>query len=115
MFPFVKYWVKVLSKLNNRESFISKVYRALYDYSLTNPNKTTWVTLVRDMLYRIGFGIYWQTQNVGEEKHFIAIFKQRIEDIYHQEWRGEIENSTDARLYKHIKILNLSRNKLKIY
>ena len=111
LFPFivirklvvVKYWVKILSKLNNRESFISKVYRALYDYSLTNPNKTTWVTLVRDMLYRIGFGNYWQAQNVGEEKHFIAIFKQRIEDIYHQEWRGEVENSTDARLYKHIK------------
>ena len=35
---------------------------------------------------------------------FVAMLKERLQDIYLQEWWAEIENSSSNRLYKHMKM-----------
>ena len=116
----MKYWLKILDMIEEGDTLTSKIYRELHQLSTTNPNKVTWVTLLRDMLNRCGMGNVWLAQKVDDKKSFLVLFKQRVYDIFIQEWRAEIENSTDGRLYKHIKVnfefeeyLNLENSSLR--
>ena len=63
-------------------------------------NVVNWVSLVKDMLYTNGFGHVWLNQGVGNEEAFLMIFKQRIVDIYKQNWRNELNNSRKAITYR---------------
>ena len=71
--------------------------------SLTRPREVTWATLVRDLLYRSGFGDVWLNQRVVNKDLFLEEFKQRIKDMYLQEWIAEVRESSEGRLFKHIK------------
>ena len=89
--------------------------------SIESPNKVTWATLVRDLLFSCGLGFYWINQRVGNEKIFLEIFKERIYDIYRQNWRMDLDNTSDGRLYKYIKeefefevYLNINNSSLRI-
>ena len=82
--------------------------------------RITWVTHVKDLLFRYGFGIVWITENVGDNNEFIYVFKQRLIDCALQDWHTEITQSRKAIHYKHFKTLLNScirrkylRNKLK--
>ena len=44
------------------------------------------MTKLRLLLHETGFGYVWLTQGVGDELHFIRIFRQRLTDINFQEW-----------------------------
>ena len=79
------------------------VYNELFKINRENPTIVTWVSLVKSLLYRIGFGYYWEQQCVFNESYFLSIFKQRIYDIYLQEWSANVDITSDNRLYKHIK------------
>ena len=52
------------------------------------------------MLFHLGFGEVWYNQGVGDAGSFIYLFKQRINDIFSQNWRSSLEDSTRARTYK---------------
>ena len=41
----------------------------------------------------------WEPQGVGNKNAFINIFKQRIKDVFTQDWHTRLENSTRARCY----------------
>ena len=71
--------------------------------SENSPEKVTWVTLFKQMLFENGFGYIWLEQNVDNEKEFLRIFEQRIKDSYYQEWFSNINSTSDFRLYKKIK------------
>ena len=68
------------------------------------------------MLSRLGFLEVWEAQGVGNIKAFLNIFKQRIKDVFTQEWHSRLENSTRARCYltfanfqyqKYLNVLNI--------
>ncbi len=48
-------------------------------------------------------GQFWVSQNVGNENWFLSLFRQRIQDIYRQEWNCDINSTSNNRLYKHVK------------
>ena len=62
----------------------------------------TWATLVRDLLNKIGLGNYWIAQHVQNENYFLCILKQRLTDIFLQDWLSEVARTSSSRLYKHI-------------
>ena len=55
--------------------------------------------LVRDLLSRLGFMDVWVYQGVGDIKIFMEVFKQRIKDVFIQDWHSRLENSTRTRFY----------------
>ena len=97
----LKYWFKILKSEEN--SFLRKVYNDLLLLSEISPEKVTWVTLFKQMLFENGFGFIWLEQNVDDENIFLRIFEQRIKDSYYQEWCSNINSTSDFRLYKKIK------------
>ena len=61
-----------------------------------HPNKTNWASLMRDTLSRLGFYHFWLEQSVANPKVFLSILKTRLRDIFIQDWKSRLENSTRA-------------------
>ena len=62
-------------------------------------DKPNWANLVKNMLCSYGFGEAWAYQAIGNDRIFIELFKQRISDIYKQDWRAVLSNTSKARTY----------------
>ena len=71
--------------------------------NITQPNQKTWVSELKDMFNSLGLGYIWNLQKVQNENEFLKLFKQRLVDIYKQDWTSELSNSSDGRLYKFLK------------
>ena len=99
----LKYWLKIVRCLNVKEHYVHKVYKELCKINIDNPNAETWVSHVKHLLESNGFGYVWQNQGVDNERDFLKLFKQRLCDIYIQDWHNEVTMTSDGRLYKHIK------------
>jgi exonuclease III len=78
----VKFWLRLT--MLNTDRLPKKAYNMLL--SLQRQNYTTWACKVRNVLYRFGFGIVWETQGVGNVKLFLFEFKQRLIDCFTQDW-----------------------------
>ena len=65
-----------------------------------NPNKVSWVTLLKDLLSTLGFYKVWLAQSAGNVDVFIHVFKQRLSDVNIQNWNSRIENSPSSTFYK---------------
>ena len=99
----MSFWVKIINCSSNEESIIYKVYKELYDLTITNPEEITWASRVRDVLNRCGLGNYWREQKVYNRSQFLSLFKRRIRDIYIQEWNADVRDTSSGRLFQYIK------------
>ena len=97
-YHIIKYWLKVISSSNH------KLIKASYKMQLrdTNilPNKLNWASEVRNLLFRLGFNEAWYNQSVGNEALFLNSLKQRLQDIFIQEWHTRIQESSRAIFYR---------------
>ena len=59
-------------------------------FNMDERGKNCWATSVRNILFSLGFGYVWLQQGVGCDRAFISVFKQRLTDIYQQEWSASI-------------------------
>ena len=79
------------------------VYSELLIVNRDKPTVITWVSLVKNLLYRSRFGYVWENQQVPDANQFLTVFKQRANDIFTQEWSAEVALTSDNRLFKHSK------------
>lgn len=83
----LKYWFRLLEMDQNR--LPKQAYMMLF--KLDENGKRCWVTEVREILSKCGFHYVWLQQGVGSVSSFIQSFKQRLIDIFKQEWLGTIQ------------------------
>ena len=98
----IKYWFKLLKQTNDR--LTKSVYNIQNKSADRHESKSNWASLLRDMLFNFGFGELWLNQGVGDEKLFLAVFKQRIGDTYLQTWNQNINNNRKSILYKNFRL-----------
>ena len=117
----LKYWAKIVSGGLNDNSFVLKIYKALLELESRKPREVTWVTLVRDLLTKCGLEHYWETQRVECKRTFEGLAKSRVYECYVREWRENVDNSTDGRLFRYIKddfkferYLNMNDSRLRV-
>ena len=70
---------------------------------LDDKGKRTWVSNVRCLLFSCGYSFVWLSQSVGDENLFLFSFKQRLKDIYKQDWHAAISSSRFLSHYINIK------------
>jgi len=97
----IKYWCKLLYMSSSR--YPRNCYKMLM--SLDDIGRKTWVSQVKQLLFKYGFGIVWISQDVGDPGLFLRQFKQRVTDCMTQSWHEDINNSSRCDLYKQIKSL----------
>ena len=71
------------------------------------PNKENWASLVRKLLFSLGFNYVWEAQGVGNYEGFMTILKQRLTDNFIQNWHSRLEESSRAIFYRSIASLQL--------
>ena len=96
----IKYWLKVTSSPNHK--FIKATYDLLLNDLNDFPNKTNWASQVRDTLFNLGFNEVWYNQSVGNEAIFLFTLKQRLTDIFIQNWNARLNESSRAIFYRNL-------------
>ena len=92
----VKYWLKLIHLQDG--ALPKSAYLMLY--KLDENGKTNWVTYIKHLLSRYGFGYAFFNQGVGDIDVFLRIFKQRVKDNYLQEWHSNVDISSKLSNYK---------------
>ena len=97
-----KYWLKIKRLPTNNP--VKAVYNMLKnDFDLQN-EVVNWVSLFVKLLNESGLGYLWTNQNnlIEKDSYYIALFKDRMQDIILQEYNHELNNVSNNRLYKHL-------------
>jgi len=95
----VKFWFRLLKMDISR--LPSQAYQMLV--TLDENGSVNWVTKVKLTLFQSGFGHVWVQQGVGDEKCFVILFKQRLVDMYRQDWNSALNDSARYDVYKMFK------------
>ena len=96
----IRYWLKLVSL--NENKYAKCIYNMQIEDMRNNPDKFNWASSVKQLLSKYGFMNVWLSQGVENSNSFLQIFKQRVRDIFIQEWHERLENSTRARFYVNI-------------
>jgi hypothetical protein len=97
----IKYWCKILLMDNDRLPKVTYIMLKKLDEC----GKNTWVTHIKNLLFKYGFGIVYISQDIGNIDLFIINFKQRITDCCYQEWCESLNNSSKLSSYCSFKSL----------
>jgi hypothetical protein len=95
-FRCINYWFRLLSMDRNR--LPSQAYHMLK--KLDDSGKTCWASLVKDILSNCGFYHVWLNQGVGNVKAFMSLFRQRLIDVFLQEWSATIRDRDRYSTYR---------------
>ena len=96
----IKYWLNIIH--GKKSLYVNKAYIDSMNMA-DSSNKPTWARSVKNLLCTTGFAEVWFNQGVPDIGSFISLFKQRITDMFIQNWRGQLDNSSRARFYRTIK------------
>jgi hypothetical protein len=95
----IKFWFRVMKMDQSR---LPK--QALQMLTTLDSNgKINWVSKLKSLLFQSGFGHVWTNQSVGDEKGFVLVLKQRLVDMYLQDWNSCLNLSQrydEYRLFK---------------
>jgi hypothetical protein len=91
----IKYWLKILHLDHKRLPW--QAYQMLL--KLDEMDKRCWVSNVRNILSQSGFHVVWLSQGVGNVNIFVRTLKERLIDMYRQEWDGVIRDKERYRLF----------------
>ena len=72
----IKYWLKIVKMPDSR--YVKGCYEMLK--ILDGKNHRTWVTYVREILMKYGFGNIWLEQGAANETIFISELRQHMKD-----------------------------------
>ena len=103
-YNIIRYWLKVIKSSDIK--YIKIIYNLMLEDIENNPEKINWAVLVRNLLGSLGFNEVWIQQSVGDEKLFLLILKQRLNDNFMQTWNAELNQSTRAIFYRFISNFN---------
>ena len=91
----IKYWLRILHMHSSR--YVKCCYFMLK--TMDEKGKRTWVTNIKEILYKYGFGLVWMEQAVGNEALFLSEFISRLKDCQQQDWHRDIHNSSKLSIY----------------
>ena len=64
-----------------------------------NPHQISWIYHLKQLSFELGFGYVWMNQNVICENSFLRQIKQRMHDIYIQQWNTEKMATSSFKLF----------------
>ena len=73
-------------------------------------NKKYWASRIRGILRETGFNFVWLQQGDGDVNSFLRSFKQRLVDLFKQEWSGAIRDKDRYEIYWSFKPRSLKKH-----
>lgn len=97
----VKYWFRLLRM--DSERLPNQAYRMLRN--LDSCGKCNWASQIRSILQSLGFGYVWLAQGIARENCFLRMFKQRLTDVFRQDWMAGVNSSDRFAQYRKFKFV----------
>ena len=88
----IKFWLRIFKTSPCGLPF--QAYKMLLH--LHEQNKRTWASSVCYVLCNYDFGDVWVNQGIGDEKHLLNEFKERVLSLYRQKWDNSIRTKECA-------------------
>ena len=82
---------------SEENKYIKQVYNMMLNDLTLQPLKQNWASCVKDLLSRLGFLEVWESQGVGNIQAFLNMSKQRLRDVFTQDWHSWLRNSTSEK------------------
>ena len=93
---------EILAKNCELGLLVQKIYKIIVHTIAANNTIVNSASLVRNMLFNLGFGYAWRPQSVTNRTYVISLFKQRLRDQYIQQWFTSVSTRSSCSLYKNI-------------
>ena len=97
---FLKYWFHMLHMSNAR--ITKQEYLMLKN--LDEQGKVNWTSRTKEILHSTGFAFAWEEQGLGNDRDFFSIFKQRLIDMFRQNWIAKLMGSDGYKVYRTFKV-----------
>ena len=95
----VSYWTKLIYPTTNNLS--SKLYAiALSHFRHSIGTKFSWLENVKNILISCGFSGFWDMHTFPNRNWLIKATKQKLVDLFLNEWQSQIENNTSCYNYR---------------
>ena len=98
----ISYWLKIVH--NESSLLVQKVYSLMYVAVTRNAMLENWASLVRKLLCSIACNEVWLQQSVSNRHSFLRQCKQRLRDIYIQNWSEFINLKSSCLLHKNFHV-----------
>ena len=95
----VKYWLKIVS--GQKSMYVNVIYNSCLE-RIDKKSTSNWAYNVKQLLFRYGFGNVWVSQGVDDPDVFYNEFRTRLMDIFAQEWKSRLADSTRAVFYRNV-------------
>ena len=98
----LSYWLKIAH--NESSLLVQEVYSLMYVAVTRNTMLENWTSLDRKLLCSMGCNEVWLQQGVSNRHSFLRQCKQRLRDIYIQNWSELIHLKSSCFLYKNVHV-----------
>ena len=85
----IKFWLRLATNWD-----ISPLLKEAYLLLSSLPSAKSWLSQIKNLLDRTGFGNAWMNPSSVDPTGFISDFSQRCEDQYRQSWESELNASS---------------------
>ncbi|MEW8546328.1 MAG: reverse transcriptase family protein [Candidatus Thiodiazotropha sp.] len=98
----VSFWTKLI--LNTEKIKLSSmVYTAIYSLQEANQINCQWIENVKNILCSNGFSGVWYSQSFINSSWLIKALKQKLNDIFIQNWSSQVQLTSESNIYKSYK------------
>ena len=105
----IKYWTKLLPGIYGKRQILLTVLSYVI-YRLDQAGRITWVSGVKDILFKYGVGFVRLSQEIGNADLFLQQFMQRLKDSALQQWNIDITQNSKLSSYREYKtMLNVEK------
>ena len=96
----VAFWTKLIGDDN------PKICSSLYNFAYhdLDINKTKWLKTVKSILIKCGLSGFWEQQKVDNPVWHVRCVKQKLKDLFINEWYTKLDTSPSATYYRISKI-----------
>ena len=109
----LSFWSRILDSNKNKLSHL--LYKLIYKLHVNNIYHSQWVLCIKKLLIEIGEPSLWEKQEVLNTRHFKALCKTKLKDLYIQNWFTLLKESKCCANYRSLNNLSTLKNILQSF
>ena len=97
----ISFWCNLHVIQNSEKDKLSSiVYKAIYELKEQKEIKSKWIENVKYILCSNGFSGIWYSQSFINSTWLQKALKQKLNDIFMQNWNSQVQSTSESNIYK---------------
>ena len=95
----ISFWCNLIQN-SEKDKISSIVYKAIYELQSQKEIKSKWIENVKNILCSNGFSGVWYSQSFINSTWLQKALKQKLNDIFIQNWNSQVQSTSESNIYK---------------